>query len=270
MLDNMTPVQFEIKNLNDQRINDIIAKDNNEVCLQSINIDSKKTENKAFRENYKKCYIKNKYGYNKSSCVRGDLVLVGKNLKIIVDSKKYNKTQKNFKFPAKLLNIDNFTKTSDTNIKYALDDIMNIEFISPDIQKYYENFVKNVYSNKTIESTSEEVKIGKIHSSNFIHLMCHMELGYAYREANLAKKKYLVTFDKKENKKHIKRMDFENVLSEYIDLSIYVDPSDRYVYLFFKENGETIYIMSKRKSNKANCGFLVNSKITTIESISND
>jgi hypothetical protein len=270
----MNPAQFEQSNIKDKlHFIKEVNSELNDTFVDFEDIDTKKVNSfNAARKLATANIGKNEFGFrcNWKSAVRGDKKMVRVDGKSSVgDDKLYDAIDSRMKFPKELgLTSTDFTKGIDSNIKYSLNNILDINFISDDAKSVYDNLRKEVYrkgSNKSLNAT--DVILGTITSENFTHFISYNEIGFAYQELNLAQEKFFICANVKENYKYMKKIDFVKMVQSDVEVSLHVDSKSNYVYLVFKNEGEIIYIVSQRSNlNTANCSFINNKKFTILES----
>lgn len=167
----MTPAQFEQSNITDKQ--HFITEANtvlNDTFVDFEDIDTKKVNSfNAARKLATANMTRNEYGFKGhfKSAARGDKKMVRANGKSSVgDDKLYDAITGIMKFPQELgLSSVNFTKGIDSNMKYALNNVLEINFISDDTKSTYENLRKEVYrkgSNKGLQA--KDVVLGTISS----------------------------------------------------------------------------------------------------------
>lgn len=270
----MNPAQFEQSNIKDKlHFIKEVNSELNDTFVDFEDIDTKKVNSfNAARKLATANIGKNEFGFrcNWKSAVRGDKKMVRVDGKSSVgDDKLYDAIDSRMKFPKELgLTSTDFTKGIDSNIKYSLNNILDINFISDGAKSVYDNLRKEVYrkgSNKSLNAT--DVVLGTITSENFTHFISYNEIGFAYQELNLAQEKFFICANVKENYKYMKKIDFVKMVQSDVEVSLHVDSKSNYVYLVFKNEGEIIYIVSQRSNlNTANCSFINNKKFTILES----
>jgi len=269
----MTPAQFEQSNINDKQ--HFITEANtylNDTFVDFEDIDTKKVNTfNAARKLATANMPKNEFGFKGhfKSAARGDKKMVRVDGKSSVgDDKLYDAITGIMKFPQELgLVSSDFTKGIDSNMKYALNNVLDINFVSEQTKSVYDNLRKEVYrksSNKGLQAT--DVVLGTITSENFTHFISYNEIGFAYEELNLAQEKFFICANVKENYKYMKKIDFVTMTQGDVEVSLHIDSKFNYVYLVFKNQGEVVYMVSQRHNlNTANCSFINNKKFTIIE-----
>lgn len=277
----MTPAQFEQSNITDKQ--HFITEANtalNDTFVDFEDIDTKKVNSfNAQRKLATANMARNEYGFKGhfKSAARGDKKMVRVDGKSSVgDDKLYDAITGVMKFPQELgLLSTDFTKGIDSNMKYALNNVLDIKFYSDDTKLVYENLRKDVYrkgSNKILQA--KDVALGTISSENFTHFISYNEIGFAYQELELVQEKFFICAnitDRKNikssaNYKYMKKIDFTTMTQGDVEVSLHVDTKFNYVYLTFKNEGEVVYIVSQRKNlNTANCSFINNKKFTILE-----
>ena len=269
----MTPAQFEQSNITDKQ--HFIKEANtalNDTFVDFEDIDTKKVNSfNAARKLATANMVRNEFGFKGhfKSAARGDKKMVRVDGKSSIgDDKLYDAITGLMKFPKDLgLVSTDFTKGIDSNIKYALNNVLDIKFYSDDTKSVYDNLRKEVYrkgSNKGLQAT--DVTLGTISSENFTHFISYNEIGFAYQELELTQEKFFICANVKENYKYMKKIDFTTMTQGDVEVSLHVDTKFNYVYLTFKNEGEVVYMVSQRHSlNKANCSFINNKKFTILE-----
>lgn len=269
----MTPAQFEQSNITDKQ--HFITEANtalNDTFVDFEDIDTKKVNSfNAQRKLATANMLRNEYGFKGhfKSAARGDKKMVRVDGKSSVgDDKLYDAITGIMKFPQELgLVSADFTKGIDSNMKYALNNVLDIKFYSDDTKSIYENLRKEVYrkgSNKGLQAT--DVVLGTISSENFTHFISYNEIGFAYQELELTQEKFFICANVKENYKYMKKIDFVTMTQGDVEVSLHVDTKFNYVYLTFKNEGEVVYMVSQRRNlNTANCSFINNKKFTILE-----
>jgi hypothetical protein len=278
----MTPAQFEQSNITDKQ--HFITETNtalNENFVDFEDIDTKKVNSfNAQRKLATTNMLRNEYGFKGhfKSAARGDKKMVRVDGKSSVgDDKLYDAITGVMKFPQELgLVSADFTKGIDSNMKYALNNVLDIKFYSDDTKSVYENLRKEVYrkgSNKGLQAT-DVVVLGTISSENFTHFISYNEIGFAYQELELVQEKFFICAnitDRKNikssaNYKYMKKIDFTTMTQGDVEVSLHVDSKFNYVYLVFRNQGDIVYIVSQRKNlNTANCSFINNKKFTILK-----
>ncbi len=188
----MTPAQFEQSNITDKQ--HFITEANtalNDTFVDFEDIDTKKINSfNAQRKLATANMLRNEYGFKGhfKSAARGDKKMVRVDGKSSIgDDKLYDAITGIMKFPQELgLVSADFTKGIDSNMKYALNNVLDIKFYSDDTKSVYENLRKEVYrkgSNKGLQAT--DVTLGTISSENFTHFISYNEIGFAYQELSV-------------------------------------------------------------------------------------
>lgn len=269
----MTPAQFEQSNILDKAhfINEANSYFN-DIFVDIEDIDTKKIN--KFNADRKKAAAnmpKNEFGFrcHFKSAARGDKKLIRSNgLSSVGDDKFYDAISGLMKFPKELgLNSIDFTKGIDSNLKYALNNVLDINFFNVEAKQTYDSLRQKVYQKGSKSNLDAiNIKLGTISSENFAHFISYNEIGFAYQELNLEQEKFFICANVKEGYKYMKKIDFKSMTNGDVTVSLYIDSVSHYVYLVFENNNEVVYIVSQRSNlDTANCSFINNSKFTIIE-----
>jgi len=224
-----------------------------------LNIDSKIKDNpfKPVKNKAKLLFIK-EYGkmpnINSSSSIRGDLLLGRK----IGDIKNYGKALGQMHLQN--LPNDNYIKGIDSNIRYLLfyhSDIFNVEDLS-DLKNFYFSSNKDMTWFETMkEKYNTLINITSIGKEDFVYMFYFMELGYAWNMVGIEPSKSFIS--KVGDDLEYKEIDLDDILEDdVVDVDLMIDDKG-YVYIYFYQNGDPIYILSQRGEKEnfcSNCSFI--------------
>jgi hypothetical protein len=217
-----------------------------------ITIDSKRSENSLRHVAAAKSTFGTIMKPDVRSAIRGDKMLTNTdNTFNVCDDKAYDGIQARFKFPT-FLNKDNYTKGIDSNIKYTINTLVELN-INTDLI--------DAVLNKTAIETEFDITV-----NDLIQIIKINELGWAYQEANINGTKFFIQFDKKTNNKKIKSFNIDLIKGTKVKAKSVIN-NKGYLYLTFTIEGmtEPVYIVSQRSNmTQANCSFINNDFITEL------
>lgn len=213
-------------------------------------------ETKKYYKKYKEVSqkrVKNKIMY------KGDIIQSGNDFLHCYDMKDYDKITTLMKFPAnKNLKIENFQKTIDSEIIRDL----SILLLNDKVKEHKEYF-ENILNKKAVEG---EKRISK---NIFETIFNFCEYGFVGLNEIKKEKTFLV----KEKKKIIyKKIEMNIKEEDKITMEFVIEEKYRnYAYIYFRINGEIIYIISSRSDRKtANCAFINKSLIKKTKEVEID
>lgn len=233
-----------------------------------LDIDSKNTHNSFYtkkKDSTELFLTKNEKmpGIRPASAIRGDIFITTENK--ITDLKNYGPVQGQMKFPDS--NSSQFMKGIDSNIKYALfykldsfyhedlEGLKNFYLSKNKDLNWFENFVSK-YSNQT--------HISNMTKESFIDLFCFMELGFAWDLVGFKPIKSFIS--KVGDTLEYKEVDLTSTLTNDTIRVELKTTSDGYVYIYFYQGSDCIYILSQRKSI-ANCSFINKKYLRVINTV---
>lgn len=228
---------------------------------QLIDIDSKDKSNffsqirKKLTDSFKS---KNEKFAFKASSLRGDILLndnTGTNR--VFDAKNYFGIQGTMKFVGE--DINKFMKGIDSNIKYVLFHKLNLfqftDNVLFDLKDYCKSKNNKTWFDNLKNNYSEKKSIGKISRNNFIDIFCFMELGFGWEEFGLSPVKSFIS-KTEDNNLLFSSIDFDKTLNSHdLDVKFFVN-TDGYIYIYFYQGGDCVYIISQRNSLDGNCSFI--------------
>ena len=190
-----------------------------------------------------------------ASSLRGDLL--NKSSNVINDVKNYDKIQSKFHFPKKSALIQDFIKSIDSNIKYALFYKLP-NFYHEDLQKlsdfYFLDKTNTSWYNSMIQKYNTPTTICKITKDKFVDLFLFMELGYSWDIQGVLPKKGFIS--QVGDAIQYKEVDPNKSLDDSeITVKLTFDEKG-YVHIYFYQNDVCLYIMSQRGDCSANCSFI--------------
>lgn len=230
---------------------------------QLLDIDSKDKLNyfsqvrKQLTETFKS--ENDNFAYQQSA-LRGDILLndvTGLKPKRIFDAKNYFGIQGTMKFIGE--DVNKFMKGIDSNIKYILFHKLNLFQFIDGVLFYLKDYCKSEdnkdWFNNLKTNYSEKKSIGKISRNNFIDLFCFMELGFGWKEFGLNPVKSFIS-KTEDNYLLFSSIDFDQTLNSHdLDVKFFVNV-DGYIYIYFYQGDDCVYILSQRDSLQANCSFI--------------
>ena len=221
-----------------------------------INIDSK-TSYSEERQLNKKSFLEkmgNFKSINAQTALKGDYLIKINGEDEVFDAKNYDKIIPKFYFPKiEGLSPNSFMKGSDSNVKYPLfyylknQAIVLYNFLFPS-----DNTKKN--EAKAIIETEFTTKkqIAEITKDEFISIFRMTELGYAWKEFNIIPKRNFII--KSGKNIQYKYASFDNISNNNVIVDLLTQ--NGYLYLFFTQNDNILFIISQRVSGRANCSFI--------------
>jgi len=221
-----------------------------------INIDSKTSYGEKRRMN--KISFLEKMGnlknINYQTALKGDYLIKINGKDEVFDAKNYDSITYGFHFPIiEGLSPKSFMKGSDSNIKYPL-----FYYLKNHASVLY-NFlfpINNTKKNETkaiIETEfSTKNQIAEITKDEFISIFRMTELGYAWKEFNIIPKRNFII--KSGKNIQYKYASFDNISNNNVIVDLLTQ--NGYLYLFFTQNDNILFIISQRVSGQGNCSFI--------------
>jgi hypothetical protein len=221
-----------------------------------INIDSKTSYGEE-RKKIKILFIqlRGKFKNMKpQTTLKGDYLIQINGEDEVFDAKNYDSIIPKFKFPEiEGLSPKSFMKGSDSNIKYP-----TFYYLKNHAAVLY-NFLfpsNNTKKNeaKAIIETEFTTKkqITEITKDEFISIFRMTELGYAWKEFNIIPKRNFII--KSGKKIQYKYASFDNISNNNVIVDLLTQ--NGYLYLFFTQNDNILFIISQRVSGQGNCSFI--------------
>lgn len=192
--------------------------------------------------------------YARMNYHRGDLAISKiKGNFLIIDFKNYSNIMATWK-PSKKVDLNQFTKTVDTNLKKIINDQLLPELFN---NKKLEEIIDLFKNNISFELNSEQ----------FLNIINYFELGpLAVKIVNREKingKVFIRSYDK-ENYITFENIDFNLIKqNNNVKVEFYQDIKTKYNYIQFYNNNELLYEVSMRGDLNANCAF-INKKLLNI------
>jgi hypothetical protein len=221
-----------------------------------INIDSKTSYGEE-RKTIKKLFIQlmGKFKNMKpQTTLKGDYLIQINGEDEVFDAKNYDSIIPIFKFPEiEGLSPKSFMKGSDSNIKYPTfyylknhaTILYNFLFPSNNTKK---NEAKAIIET---EFTTKK-QITEITKDEFIAIFRMTELGYAWKEFNIIPKRNFII--KSGKKIQYKFASFDEIPNNNVIVDLLTQ--NGYLYLFFTQNDNILFILSQRVSGQGNCSFI--------------
>jgi len=221
-----------------------------------INIDSK-TSYKEERRTTKKLFIEllGKFkNMRPQPALKGDYLIKIDGVDEVFDAKNYDNINPNFKFPKiEGLSPELFIKGSDSNIKYP------VFYYLKNYDNFLYNFLFPINNIKKKEARAiietefiTKKQIAEITRDEFISIFRMVELGYAWKLFNIIPKRNFII--KSGKKIQYKFASFEEIPNNDIVVDLLLQ--NGYLYIFFTQNDNILFIISQRFDNKANCSFI--------------
>lgn len=206
---------------------------------------------------------------NVSSAFKGDLLnLIAKK---IIDIKNYDGI-KNMKFPENE-NPENFIKSIDSNIKYALFYKLN-NFFHQDLKDLcdFYSYSKNIeWYNSMIEKYKTSTTICTTTKAKLIDLFLFMEFGYGWDMSGSPITSNIKGFiSQVEDSYQYKEVNLQESLDDSeIRVNLMFDEKG-YVYIYFYQNDVCVYIMSQRGPKdkyQGNCSFINRKHLNIVSTV---
>ena len=237
-------------------LSDLTKKNIDEDETIIINIDSK-TSYKEERRTTKKLFIEllGKFKNMKPQpALKGDYLIKINGKDEVFDAKNYDSIIPKFKFPKiEGLSPKSFMKGSDSNIKYPI-----FYYLKNHASVLY-NFLFPINNTKKNEAKAiieteftTKKQITEITKDEFISIFRMTELGYAWEEFNIIPKRNFII--KSGKKIQYKYASFDNISSNNVIVDLFTQ--NGYLYLFFTQNDNILFIISQRVSGQGNCSFI--------------